>query len=199
MVNKIWYYIILISSIFALLSGNMDTLCKSLLESCSQTVTLTLTMAGVLSFWMGIMKIIQQSGGVRFFKKLLHPLLKRLFKNLDPNGPAYECILMNITANVLGLGNAATPFGIQAMKELHKENQFQPKASDNMIMFIVINTSSVQLLSASLIALRLSFGSTFPSRFIIAALLASVISTITAIMTAKYYAKRSKNYDRLHI
>lgn len=154
MLNFIWSGIIVISVLCSVFLGNTGNLSKSLIESGSSSIELILTMAGILCLWSGIMKIAVESGLTAVFAKIFSPLLRPLFPKLDKNSDAFKSITMNISANLLGLGNAATPFGLKAMEQLHTLNNKSSTASNEMVIFVVMNTASLQLLPTTLAALR---------------------------------------------
>lgn len=162
MLNYIWSFLVVCSVITSLLLGNTENLSNAFADSAADAIQLLLTLAGVICLWSGLMKIAERSGLNALMARLFAPLLRVLFPHLDKNGAAFEAITMNISANLLGLGNTATPLGLRAMKELHALNGGRDRASDEMVLFVVMNTASLQLLPTTLGALRQSSGSAAP-------------------------------------
>ena len=160
MLNYIFGAIILLSVIFGIASGNGGQLADSIMQGAEESVNLLITMAGMMLLWSGIMEIAARGGFTKVIGRLLSPLLKRLFRNAD--GKAMGYISMNVSANLLGMGNAATPFGISAMRELRKLSDRGDVASDDMVNFVLINTASIQLMPTMVGVLRESCGSKTP-------------------------------------
>lgn len=184
MLNIIWPCFILISFIYAILTGNIENMNQSIFTSAAGAVELSITFFSTICLWTGIMKIAQQTNFVTKLTKLLRPIIIFLFPDCKNNEKAKEEISMNMIANILGLGNAATPLGLKAMKTLQKDNSKKDTVSHSMAMFIVINTASMQLIPTTVIAIRTSFNSSNPTQIIfpvwgvtIAAFLAAVIAT----------------------
>ena len=178
MLNYIWVFMLVFALISAILTGNSQALSASVLEGASEAVTLLISIAGILCFWSGIMEIAKESGVTKAMAKLFAPILSKLFKNVPKNSSAFEYISLNISANLLGLGNAATPLGLSAMKELKALNHNKPQASDDMLLFVVLNTASIQLIPTTLCAYRQSYGSSAPFEIIPAVWLTSVIALL---------------------
>lgn len=162
MLSYIWGAIIAISLICAICTGNISQLSEGTLQGAQDAVTLLLTMGGMICLWSGIMEIAERCGFTNLISKALSPALSLLFKNLDRNSKAYKSICMNVSANLLGLGNAATPFGLAAMEELNTLNHKRRRASNEMVIFVVMNTASLQLLPTMIGTLRQSYGSATP-------------------------------------
>ena len=156
MLNKIWPGFIIISFIYSLLNFNMNELNNSIFESCKQTIEMVLSFIGIMCMWNGIMEIIQQTTLIDKITKCLSPVMKFLFPDIKKDNKAYGEISMNIVANLLGLGNAATPLGLKAIKSLQEENKNKEELSNSMIMFIVLNTASIQIIPTTVIAIRSS-------------------------------------------
>lgn len=190
MMNYIWGIIILISFICAIITGRMDELSKSILNGASDAVTLLISMFGMMCLWTGLMKIADKGGLTDILSKIFSPLLNKIFKNLDKDGKALKAICMNITANLLGIGNAATPMGILAMKELQKLNKDKKTASSNMITFVVLNTASIQLIPTMLIILRQNYQSASPFGILLPVWITSISSLIIGVLAAKAYENR---------
>lgn len=190
--NKIWPVFIISSVIYSIFSGNISKVNESIFSSAESAVNLTLTFLGTMCLWTGIMKIAQNTTLIYKITKILRPILKRLFPDIKEGDKAYEEISMNIVANILGLGNAATPLGIKAMKTLQEENDKKDTLSNSMLMFILINTASLQLIPTTVIAIRISLGSTDPTRIIFAVWLSTFCAAIVGISACKILIKCSK-------
>lgn len=171
--------------------GPMQALTIALIEATKSSVTLALGLIGVMAFFLGLMKVAEAGGLLQVIARLVRPLMVRLFPDVPADHPAMGAMIMNMSANALGLGNAATPFGIRAMEELDKLNPVKGTASNSMALFLAINTSSVTLLPTGVIALRASAGSMDPAGIIPTTLFATLCSTATAILAAKFYQRFS--------
>ncbi|MGL5245326.1 MAG: nucleoside recognition domain-containing protein, partial [Sarcina sp.] len=145
MINYIWFGIIFIGVIFGLLTGKGEFISKGIMESAQGATNFIISLVGIMCFWCGVMKVAEKSGLTSKLANLLKPLLKILFKESSQNEEAMGAIVMNLTANMLGLSNAATPFGIKAMEELGKENRVKGQASNDMALFLVMNAACIQL------------------------------------------------------
>lgn len=190
MLNVIWPVFIIISFVFAILVGNIEEVNKSIFDSVGSAVELSITFLGTMCLWNGIMKIVQETSLMSKLTKLLNPIMKFLFPELRKDSPAKNEISMNIIANILGLGNAATPLGIRAMNELQKENVKKHTLSNSMIMFIVLNTASLQLIPTTVIAIRTSLGSENPSLVIVPVWIVTILAAVTAIFVTKRLMKK---------
>lgn len=189
MLNVIWLAMILISVVVGLIEGRIDQVVKAVTDSAKLGFEIAIGLTGIMSLWLGIMSIATESGLVSKLALFLKPILIRLFPDIPANHPAMGAMVMNIAANMLGLANAATPFGLQAMKELQSLNQHIKIATNSMCTFLAINTSSVQLIPATAIAYLAANGSSNPSAVIFSSLVATSISTVVAIMAVFYLAK----------
>lgn len=184
MLSYIWGFIVIISLICAVFTGNLSNLSQGVMNGASEAVTLIITMAGIMCLWSGVMEIGERCGFTSFVAKLLSPLLSKLFKKLDKKSEAYKSICMNISANLLGLGNAATPFGLSAMKELDTINSRNKVASNEMVVFVVMNTASLQILPTMVGTLRQSYGSQTPFDILPAVWVSSVVALTVALILA---------------
>lgn len=184
LLNYIWAALILISVFCAMVTGRMPQLSAAVLDGAAGAVELVIAMAGMMCAWTGLMKIADAGGITGLLAKLLNPVMRLLFPSLKKGSPAVRAICMNITANLLGLGNAATPMGIAAMKELAKLNPSQT-ADNAMVMFVVINASSIQLIPTFMGTLRAKYGSPAPFDILPAVWLASAVALIVGITAAK--------------
>ena len=185
MLGYIWSFIIIFSLICSFFLGNTQNFSKAFTDSAADAIELLLTLAGVICLWSGLMKIAERSGFTRVIAKMLSPLLKRLFPRLDKNSAAFEAISMNISANLLGLGNTATPPGLKAMHELHRLNGAGDTASDEMVTFVVMNTASLQLMPTTLGMLRARYGSAAPFEILVPVWISSACALLVALVLAK--------------
>ena len=165
------------------------------IEAANLGVKISIGLIGVMAMWLGIMKIAEESGMIAILARLVRPITKRLFPTIPPDHPAIGAMLMNIAANMLGLSNAATPLGLKAMDELQELNKEKDTASNDMITFLVINTSAITLIPATAIAIRASLGSANPQQIILPSLMASTMATIvglTVVKTIQYIQKKKE-------
>lgn len=185
MLNFLWGAMIFIGIVVAAFTGNMSEVTNQAINSSKEAVTLSITMLGIMSMWTGIMKIGEKSGLIKEMSVKLQPFLSWLFPTVPKNHKAMEYISTNVIANILGLGWAATPAGINAMKELQKLNKNKQVASNAMCMFMIFNMSSLQLISINIIAYRNQYNSQNPSEIIGPGLVTTLISTLVAVFYAK--------------
>lgn len=155
------------------------------IDAAGIAVKLAIGLIGVMALWLGIMKVAEEAGIVKIIARVVQPITKRLFPNIPKDHPAIGAIIMNISANMLGLSNAATPLGLKAMEELDKLNPKKGQATDDMITFLVINTSAITLIPATAIAIRASLGSVNPQQIILPSIIAASMATIVGITTVK--------------
>ena len=193
MLNILWPFFIIISIFYAILSGNIENINNCIFESAENAVKLTLTLLGATCLWSGIMEIASKTDIIKYLSAILQPIIKKIFYNLDSNKKSYNNIIMNIIANILGLGNAATPIGLKAMGELQKENANKDELSDNMMMLIVLNTASLQVIPTTVIAVRKSLGSNNPTQIIFPVWIATVCAAVVGILVAKIIIKLTRN------
>lgn len=189
MLNFLWGGMILIAVVYGTLTGNVKEVGNAALDSSKEAVELCITMLGVMALWTGLMRIAQASGLTKRFIRLARPVLRFLFPEVPEGSKANEYIASNMLANILGLGWAATPFGLKAMEELQKLNVAQggrkEVASRAMCTFLIINISSLQLIPVNIITYRSQYGSVNPARIIAPAILATLVSTLAAIVFVK--------------
>lgn len=190
MLNIIWPVFIVASIIYALILGNIENVSNEVFNSANSAVQLTLTFLGTICLWNGIMEIAKKTSLINILSKILGPFIKFLFPELKNNKQARDEISMNMVANLLGLGNAATPLGLKAMKTMQKDNLQKDTLTNSMAMFIVINTASLQLIPTNVIAIRNSLGSVSPSGIIVQVWIATVVSAIVGISSAKFLMKK---------
>ncbi|MBE6154029.1 MAG: spore maturation protein [Firmicutes bacterium] len=191
MVNVIWYLLIFIAIIYSFITGNFETINNGILTHATSGINLILDMMPLIVLWTGIMKIAEDAGLLKVFSKFLNPVLSKLFPSLDKDHKALGYIASNIAANMLGLGSAATPFGLKAMEELQKGNPEKDTATEAMITFLVLNTGGVTLIPTTVIALRIMHGSSNPTEIIITSILATAVSSISGLILD--YIIRRKN------
>ena len=184
MLNVIWPIFIIISVIYAFLCGNIENVSNGIFSSLNDVIDLSLTLLGTMCLWNGIMEIARNTSFVDRLCKMLNPLIKILFPRLE-NEKAKREISMNIVANFLGLGNAATPLGLKAMKTLQEDNKIKDTLNNYMVMFNVLNTASLQLIPTNVIAIRNSLGSNSPSGIIFPVWIATIIAAIVGITATK--------------
>lgn len=192
MVNVIWVLLILIAIIYSLLTGQVETINNGILTHATSGVNLILEMMPLIVLWTGIMKIAEKSGLLHVFARALNPLLRRLFPSLPRDHKALGYIASNIGANMLGLGSAATPFGLKAMDELQKDNPKKDTATEAMITFLVLNTGGVTLIPTTVIALRIMHGSVNPTEIIITSILATAVSSISGLILDYIIRRRNR-------
>lgn len=187
--NYIFIFLILFSFVFGVINGTLNDVVNSMLTSSIKAVSVAISLIGVMAFWLGIVKIAQKSGFIDLLSKIISPLLGHIFSELPKNSPAFSNIALNISANALGLANAATPFGIKAMKDLKKENNNKDTASNSMCMFLSMNTAGFQLVPATAIAILAASGAVNPSEIILPTFIVTLSAFIFAIISAKIFAK----------
>ncbi len=182
MLNLVWVGMILMGVAVAAARGHMDLVTSSTFDSAKLAVETVITLTGIMVFWLGIAKVAEQSGLMERLGHAVRPMLRMVFPSLKRDSPALNSIMMNFAANLLGLGQAATPFGLKAMTELQAENDDKETASDAMVTFLVMNTAGVTLIPATIVAYRAAAGSVNPSEIVGTTLAASLGSTIFALL-----------------
>jgi len=187
MLNVIWLVLIVISVAVAAVNGRIEVISQASFEGAKTGITVCFGLLSVLVFWMGMMKIAEKSGLLDLLSKALSPLVQILFPDVPKGHPAIGYILSNMSANLLGLGNAATPMGIKAMEELQKINPNKQKASPAMCTLLAINTASITLIPTTMIAIRMQYGSANPADIVGTTLLASFLATVFAVMLDRFY------------
>lgn len=193
MLNKIWPFFIIISFIFAILTNNINNFNNSIFTSCGEAVDLTIKLLGTMCLWNGLIKIVQETSLMQKLSNGLQPLMKFLFPKMKKEDKEYEEITINIIANLLGIGNAATPLGIKAMKTMQEKNLEKDKLTDNMAMFIVLNATSLQIIPSTVIAIRISLGSQEPTQILLAVWLSTIIAGIIGITLTKIFIYKEKS------
>ncbi|MGL4730782.1 MAG: nucleoside recognition domain-containing protein [Clostridium sp.] len=189
MINIVWFAILAIGIIFGLLSGGGEAISTAIISTTNSTVELIIGLVGMMCLWCGVMKIAEKSGLTKKLAKILTPILKRIFKEASKDEKAMGAIVMNITANMFGLGNAATPFGIKAMEEMDKLNRDKGTASNDMVLFLILNAACIQLVPTTVISIRAASGSTNPGAIIIPAVLTTFFASVIGIVLCKLLQK----------
>ena len=185
MMSAIWLTLIVASVVTAAFTGAMPAVSTASIESAKSAVTLAIGLIGVMAFWLGMMRIVQEGGLLHTLARVVRPVMTRLFPDVPHDHPAMSAMIMNIAANMLGLGNAATPFGIKAMTDLNRLNPVPGVATNAMVLFLAINTSNLALAPLGVIALRAALGSANPAGIWLPTLLATSFSTVVGIVAAK--------------
>lgn len=185
MLNAIWVVMIVIAVICGALTGTLDAVTKASIDSAKAAVDLAIGLVGIMAFWLGMMRILHHGGLLRDMARFLKPVMVRLFPDVPPEHPAMSMMIMNITSNMLGLGNAATPFGLKAMIEMNKLNKTQGVATNSMCLFLAINTSGLAIFPSGMIGLRAAAGAQYPGSIILTTMMATAISTTVAILSAR--------------
>ena len=191
-INIIWLALIVLATVTASYTGRMDALTKASFESAKDAVVLAIGLIGPMALWLGIMKVAENGGLMQIIARRVRPLMVRLFPEVPQDHPAMSAMIMNMAANALGLGNAATPMGIKAMQELEKLAPEKGTATNAMCLFLAINTSSVTILPLGVITVRAAAGATSPAAIVIPSLIATCCSTLVAIVMAKILAARDR-------
>lgn len=210
MLNYLWGFMIMIGLGYGIITGQVEALSNAAIDSAGEAVTLAVTMLGIMAMWTGLMEVARQAGLMERMTGGLRPVLHFLFPRIPEGHKAREYIAANIIANVLGLGWAATPMGLKAMKELAviererlaKQRGIQPddieikKASDEMCTFLVINISSLQLIPVSVIAYRAQYGAVNPAAIVLPGLIATLVSTVVAVMFCRVMCRKGESQNK---
>ena len=192
MLNVIWLGMMCLAVLVGIIQGHLNEVVQAVTSAAKVGFELALGLTGIMALWLGIMNIASDSGLMNHIARALKPIMRRLFPDVPVDHPAMGAMILNMSANMLGLNNAATPFGLAAMRELQRLNPHVKEASNAMCMFLAINTSSVQLIPATAIAFLAANGGTDPSSIIASSLIATSISTIVAIIAVKQLEKLSR-------
>ncbi len=185
MVNYIWAFLIVVGTAVGIATGRAEAVSQAAMDGAKEAALLCISLIGAYILWLGVLNVAKEAGLVDALAKRMRGLIHWLFPSIPPGGAASGFITLNIVANMLGMGNAATPFGLKAMKELQDLNPIKTRASDAMCMFLVVNASSVQLLPLTVIALRSAAGAASPGDIVITSLLATTVTTTVGITAAK--------------
>lgn len=189
MINYIWFFIMAIGILFGLITGRADIISKTIVKSTSSTVELILGLAGLMCLWCGVMKIAERSGLMDKLASIVKPVLRLLFNRAGKDDKALGAIVMNLTANMMGLSNAATPFGIKAMEEMQRLNSEKHTASNDMALFLVLNAACIQLVPTTVLSLRAACNSQNPGVIIIPAIIATGTASLVGIIVCKILQK----------
>ncbi|GAC43665.1 nucleoside recognition domain-containing protein [Paenibacillus popilliae] len=193
MVSAIWMFMLLIGFIAAAAQGRIEAVTEAVFDGAKTGVAVSFGLISVMVFWLGMMRIAEDGGLLAKVAKALGPIVRFLFPDVPPNHPALGYIMSNMSANLLGLGNAATPMGIRAMQELQKLNVDKETATPAMCTLLAINTSSITLIPTTLIAIRMNFGSANPAEIVGTTLLATMVATLAAIAADWWYRNRDSD------
>jgi spore maturation protein A len=185
MLNYIWFGMMAIALVVAAINGTAEQVTKGAIDGAKTAVEISIGLIGVMTLWMGIMRIAERGGMVTFLARLLAPVLKWIFPEVPNDHPAMGAIVMNLAANMLGLSNAATPLGIKAMEELQELNPQKDTASNAMVMFMALNTANVQFIPTTVLAIMVAAGSHQPTIIIGTTLAATAVGTVAAIIATK--------------
>ncbi|OPY87914.1 MAG: Spore maturation protein A [Syntrophus sp. PtaU1.Bin208] len=180
--NVLWLILLSVSIVFAVFTGNLEPFTQALFDGAKSAVEISLFLLGIISVWLGITRILEDSGLIYRIAHLFRPVLSRLFKNIPEDHPSLTAITLNVLANLFGLGNAATPLGIKAMQELDSLNEDKGTITFEMMIFIVLNTASIQLIPFSVIGILAAYGAENPAGIVLPVLIATVISAVAALM-----------------
>ena len=185
MINYIWFILIFFGILVAIFTGNGAEISTTIVGSADSTVKFIIGLVGIMCFWCGVMKIAEKSGLTQKLARLMKPLLKFLFKDAGKDEKALGAIVMNLTANMMGLSNAATPFGIKAMEEMDRLNPEKGRASNDMALFLVMNAACIQLVPSTIISIRAAVGSSNPGAIILPAILSTASAAIVGVICCK--------------
>lgn len=190
MMNWIWSSLIAIAIVVGIANGRINEVSRAALTGAGDAVALFLILLATICLWNGLMKIAEKSGVTKAVARLLSPLTRRLFPDIDPKGEAMQAMTMNMTANFLGLGNAATPLGLRAMKRLNEYPHEKGTATNSMAMFLIINTASLQLVPTTIAAIRIKCGSAQPFSMLPCIWITSIVTLCTGVLLANLFSRR---------
>lgn len=192
MLNFIWLLLLASGIIVAAFNGNIELVTEAALGAAKGAVEVCFDLIGIMALWLGIMKIAEKGGLVKTLASLMRPVMVKLFPSVPPDHPAMGAIILNLSANMLGLGNAATPFGMKAMQELQELNSQSDEASEAMCTFLALNTSCITLIPATIIGVRLSFDSSNPTEIVGACIFATAIAMTIAVSLDYWFRSKSR-------
>lgn len=190
MVNVIWLFLLLSGIVVAAINGNIEVVTKAALESAGTSVTIALELIGIMALWLGVLRIAQDAGLVNAMARIVRPFTIFLFPSVPKDHPAIGAIVMNLSANIMGLGNAATPFGLKAMQELQKLNNNPKEATEAMCTFLALNTGCITLIPATIIGIRVVAGSNNPAEIVGTTIFATACAMIVAIFADRFLRSR---------
>ncbi len=191
MVNWIWLFFIVASVVIAAITGKMEAVTQAAFDGAKSGVTISFGLISIMAFWLGMMRIAEDAGLLEKLAKLMNPIVTRLFPDVPKGHPAVGYIMSNLSANIFGLGNAATPMGIKAMQELQKLNKDEGTATPAMCTLLALNTSSITIVPTTLIAIRMNYNSANPAEIIGTTLAATCIATAAAIAADRWYRRKT--------
>ena len=189
MINIIWFAILFIGIIFGLAVGDGELVSKTIINTTTDTVKLIIDLVGMMCLWCGIMKIAEKSGLTNKLAKVLKPLLRKIFKEAGQDDRALGAIVMNLTANMFGLSNAATPFGIKAMEEMDRLNDHKDTASNDMVLFLILNAACIQFIPTTVISIRAAVNSSNPGAIIFPAICTTTFASVLGVILCKMVQK----------
>ncbi|HCQ89710.1 MULTISPECIES: nucleoside recognition domain-containing protein [unclassified Clostridium] len=189
MINVIWFLILAIGIGFGILNGDGEIVSKAIVSTTSSTVDLVIGLVGMMCLWCGVMKIAEKSGLTSKLSRVLTPILKLIFRDAGKDEKVMGAIAMNLTANMFGLGNAATPFGIKAMEEMDRLNVEKGRATNDMVLFLILNAACIQFIPTTVISIRAAANSQNPGAIILAAFTTTFCASIIGIVLCKLLQK----------
>ncbi len=192
MINYIWIFLIVVGFGVGIATGRLEDVTNAALDSATSAAQLSLSLIGIYALWLGLLNIANESGLIEKIASKMQRVIHFLFREIPKKSKAIGYITLNMVANMLGMGNAATPFGLKAMEELQQINPNKKVATNAMCMLLVINTSSIQLLPLTIVGIRAAAGSANPSEIILTSLLATTVTTLVGIIACKIFEKRRK-------
>lgn len=192
MMNYIWVFMILGSYLYSFFAGTTDAVTQSVFLGAEKATEMVLSLVGMMCLWTGLLEVAEKAGITKKVEKLLSPVTRVLFPTIPDKSPAKSAIVMSMTANLLGLSNAATPLGLAAMQHLNERSLSPHVATDEMCMFVVINTASITLIPTTLLTLRTAAGSSAPFEILVPVWICSFLSVSAGILAAKYHARRRR-------
>lgn len=190
--NIIWFLLMTISVVAAACTGRLEAFTKALFDGAKAAVEISLYLLGIVALWLGVTRIIEDSGLIYRISRVFKPLVTRLFKNVPADHPAITSITLNMLANLFGLGNAATPLGIKAMQDLQTLNQDKESVTFEMMLFIVVNTASIQLVPFTVVGILADFGSANPSGIVLPTICSTVLSALIAVVILLLFRRFAK-------
>ncbi len=197
--EKVWAFMIISSLIVSIFNGNVEQTIKEMFEATKTATNLFISILGILSMWSGFMKIAERSGLIKNISKVLKPLIKLLFPDEIKDEELSGQIALNMSANMLGIGNVATPIGLKVMEKMQEKNKNKSKLSNSMLMFVVLNMASIQLIPTTVIALRANYNSENPTSIIIPTAISSVVSVAVGIIIVKILAGKERKWKLLNM
>lgn len=195
MVNIIWACMAIVGIIYAMFNGTMDQVNEAIFSSAQEAVMLSIGLISILVFWLGMMRVAEKAGILKWLAKVFRPIVIKLFPEIPKDHPAIGYILSNITANIFGLGNAATPMGIKAMEQM-KQLSRTDTASRSMITFLALNTSGLTLIPTTVIAIRMQYNSVSPTEIVGTTIIATLVSTLGALLLDRLFYRMEKHHKR---